>query len=966
MLRLQQFWKLASIGLVLVALALLFGVSQAETESGGTTVRVSVASNGTQANDDSQQYTSVSDDGRFVAFQSLANNLVANDTNGQPDVFVHDRVTEQTTLVSVSSSGEQGNAGSGGNPSTSADGRYVAFTSEASNLVQGDTNRSADVFVHDRVTGETRLVSWSITGQAAGGSSWPDITTDGRFVAFTSSSTNLVANDTNGHNDVFVHNMMTGETTRVSVSTKGIQGNNWSDWPSISGDGRYITFVSYARTLIDDQIIRYQRNIFVHDREMGATTVVSVASSGALGAGESYSPIISDNGRYVAFYSTASDLVTGDINGKDDVFVHDRNTGATTLVSVSSNGAQGNQNSRYPSLSSNGRYVVFESTANSLIEHDHNGTVADIFIHDRETGQTTVVSVASDGTQGNQTSYRPLVTANGQLVIFSSDANNLVENDTNGVRDIFVYDRAGVVSPTPSPTPLPQPTTSFHSGFDPKVHGYNFDNFNAQGNWETYVETYGTENSTGLLAQLWYVDVYKTECGVLGTECRTGYGYGGACFGMTSTSSLIYANKMGIPQDFSASTLHAAHEPGKTIALPEPFGGISYWRHTPVSDFLMVFQGRQHTKESQCEVQISIRRSLEETVRLIQKSIESKLQDNPQLMSLTGRKDDGQCASHSVLPIAWEGDDKHITFTVYDPSNKDEEFKTITVNLEAGTWRADMSANNGWGVWESGQTCGQGDQTEVSELRAHSATVAMTARLPIFGYTKVDYCAGLIKDGHVIVSYGTTANVTGGEAERFPNLGQDPYEPHPIQHYMFEESEPVTVTLEYSSSHALVDLVQPGRIIAVESEAMTGTVDTLTVDIRQGEVLINTNSAGIRDVSAVSDTRRIDLSGFAMDVGNTLLTRFDPQQVVVSPNYGQEEYTLHLLNQGITSTVEYTLTMPAIDPGDMHLLQPSITSEVVLVGIDAGSDGVIDDTIELKPIGPVPTSHQLYLPLINR
>ena len=346
----------------------------------GETTRVSVASDGTQANDWSIQ-PAISVDGRYVAFASDASNLVAGDTNNKRDIFVHDRLTGATTRVSVDSDGAQAN-NSSFEPGISADGRYVAFASDASNLVAGDTNNVRDVFVHDRVTGETTRVSVASDGmQANRASELAAISADGGYVAFHSDASNLVAGDTNNVRDVFVHNRVTGETTRVSVASDGTQANSSSILPQVSADGRYVTFTSFANNLVAGDSNRAW-DVFVHDRVTGETTRVSVASDGMQANGFSGFSKLSADGRYVVFLSVASNLVAGDTNNFSDIFMHDRVTGETTRVSVASDGTQANAGSAEPAISADGRYVAFPSYASNLVAGDTNGE-ADIFVHDR-------------------------------------------------------------------------------------------------------------------------------------------------------------------------------------------------------------------------------------------------------------------------------------------------------------------------------------------------------------------------------------------------------------------------------------------------------------------------------------------------------------------------------------------------------------------------------------------------------
>jgi Tol biopolymer transport system component len=444
--------------LLIIALLVLAGRMPTKAQGTGTTTRVSVASSDTQGNGDSDD-PSVSADGRYVAFESEATNLVSGDTNDWGDIFVHDRQTGQTTRISVASGGTQGNGGSY-DPSISDDGRYVVFESTANNLVSGDTNGFCDVFVRDRQTGQTIRVSVVSGGtQANDGCYDPSISDDGRYVTFESEASNLGYGDTNNECDIFVHDRQTGQTTRVSVASGGTQGNDGSYDPSISADGRYVVFESIASNLVSGDT-NGKCDVFVHDRQTGQTTRVSVASGGTQGNDGSYDPSISTDGRYVAFESEASNLVSGDTNGECDVFVHDRQMGQTIRVSVVSGGTQGNDGSYDPSISTDGRYVAFESPASNLVSGDTNGEW-DIFVHDLQIGQTTRVSVASGGSQGNDWSADPSTSADGRYVAFESTANNLVIGDTNGERDVFVRDRmGGGTSTVYLPVVLRQPTAT--------------------------------------------------------------------------------------------------------------------------------------------------------------------------------------------------------------------------------------------------------------------------------------------------------------------------------------------------------------------------------------------------------------------------------------------------------------------------------------------------------------------------
>ena len=441
------------VAFTLSSVATLLGLAGFATSSNqdpyqrpGRTERISWGSDETQP--DSGSYSSVSADGRYVAFYTTASNLVPGDTNGTFDVFVRDRLTGTVDRVSIASDGTQGNGDSVW-PAISADGRYVAFHSHASNLVPGDTNQTWDVFVHDRVTGATERVSVASGGvEVFGISLSPAISADGRYVAFHSGAPNLVPDDPiEGSYDVLVHDRVTGTTERISVGIGGVPPDADSYHPAISSDGRYVAFYSFASNLVAgaDANGANTSDVYVRDRMTGTTERVSVASDGTQGNKESLWPSISADGRYVVFYSNASNLVPWDTNGSYDVFLRDRVTGTTERTSVASDGAEGNKSSSWPAISADGRYVAFQSVATNLVPGDSNAK-DDVFVRDRETGTTDRVSIGADGTPGNFYSDYPFMNADGRYVAFWSGASNLIPADTNGVYDIFLRDRGQSLS----------------------------------------------------------------------------------------------------------------------------------------------------------------------------------------------------------------------------------------------------------------------------------------------------------------------------------------------------------------------------------------------------------------------------------------------------------------------------------------------------------------------------------------
>jgi len=387
-----------------------------------------------QANSRSES-ASISADGRYVAFMSMASNLVVGDVNGAADVFVRDVVTGATTRVSMSDTEFEGN-GESLHPSISGDGRYVAFESVASNLVQGDTNGKRDIFVRDLVEGKTVRVSLNdADGEGNGDCYLPSISADGRYVAFESDATDLVSDDTNGKRDIFVRDLVAGTTVRASLTDGGIQGNGDSFHSSISADGTLVAFESDATDLVSADG-NGTRDIFVRDLVAGTTTRVSVSTEGIQGNADSGYPSISAEGRYVAFESVSNNLVPNDHNGEWDIFVRDRESGSTSIASLTDAEAWANNSSERPSISGDGRYVAFVSWATNLIIGDTNGYL-DVFVRDLVADTTTRMSVAADGTQGNNASNFPSISADGCYVAFDSHASTLVPADLNGAQDIF-------------------------------------------------------------------------------------------------------------------------------------------------------------------------------------------------------------------------------------------------------------------------------------------------------------------------------------------------------------------------------------------------------------------------------------------------------------------------------------------------------------------------------------------------
>lgn len=403
----------------------------------GVLVRLSTDASGMQG-DGASEDPAISADGAYVAFASAASNLVAGDTNGVRDVFIKEVATGVVTRVSTDASGAQAN-GESRFASLSADGTKVVFLSAGSNLVAGDGNGRQDVFVKTLATGAIVRASTTSTGTEGNGPSGQAfLSADGAVVLFTSYATNLVAGDTNGRNDAFVKTLATGAIQRVSTSSGGTQANHDTNWIHLDDSGTKVLLGSTATNLVAGDTNGAQ-DVFLRDLSAGTTVRVSTDAFGAQVAGESGVPVISSDGARVAFYSFGAAFTPNDSNDTADVFVKTLSSGAVALASagIGESGEQANGASELPRASADGTKVVFLSKATNLVAGDTNGA-QDVFLLDLETNSIVRVSVAADGAQADGASSEAHISADGTRVVFTSTATNLVAGDTNGVQDVFV------------------------------------------------------------------------------------------------------------------------------------------------------------------------------------------------------------------------------------------------------------------------------------------------------------------------------------------------------------------------------------------------------------------------------------------------------------------------------------------------------------------------------------------------
>lgn len=403
----------------------------------GTTERVSLGTGGAS----STPFATVADrpgiaaDGRFITFASTAGNLVPDDTYATSDIFLRDRQAGNLDSVSLGSSGAPAvTYAQCSAPTVSANGRTVAFLSNAVNLVPGDANGVIDAFVYDHDTRTLQRASVSGTGtEGHGETTAASISPDGRFVAFVSLADDLVSGDTNNSPDVFLRDLALGTTDRVNVTSAGGQapsgvGLLLRPVPAVSPGGRFVAFVSRAGLLPGDTGTTAQ--LYLRDRQFSSTEPVSVAAAGGMPDGDvdAVSRVqITPDGRYVAFNSRATNLVASDPNGnRIDTFVRDRVQGTTQRIGPPAD--QAFDVGPWISISDDGQYVAYD-------------TFTSVFVNNRATGANELISVTTGGTATAHNSLRPRISADGRYVAFETVAPNLLTDDTNARTDVFVRDR---------------------------------------------------------------------------------------------------------------------------------------------------------------------------------------------------------------------------------------------------------------------------------------------------------------------------------------------------------------------------------------------------------------------------------------------------------------------------------------------------------------------------------------------
>lgn len=919
--------------------------------------RASVASDGTQTNwhSDSVAYSA---DGRYVAFVTEADNLVPGDTGGYADVFVHDLTSRQTTRVSVSTNGQQGN-GNSISPTISADGRYIAFSSEASNLVAGDANNLPDIFLHDRLEQTTILISVGPDGQPLPGSSHvPAISPDGRYISFNAHDSLILIGIIRSHNDIFIYDRNTGQSECISVGYDGLPVNRWGGGTkyrsAVSSNGDYVAFISQARNLVPTDYSG-SWEIFVRDRQLSQTSIVTINTDGTpaehpLTNYDRVFPAISSDGRYIAFESNASNLVSSDINEGWDVFIHDRLENTTTRVSVASDGTEANYRlpdygSGSPSLSSDGRYIAYHSNADNLVTGDTNDMV-DNFLHDQITGSTRLVSRNSQGIQGNSSSVEPRLSADGRYIAFLSVATNLVSNDTNGAMDVFVRDNLAISTPD--------------IGFRPDPHGYSFANYGgayplppALGDFtmQDMRRLYGDACVCRMVDGRCEID-YPVRLRLLMLNLKMNSGH---CTGMALTSSRFFYG-MDHPGDFQAGAI-------STFDLEK----TAVRRHIAYN----------HVKQYSESVSVYRAQILNNPPSTILDYLQSYLSASPSEPVLIEVWKSYLDEGHAITPYAIEPLSENVyAVMVYDSNHEDDENRFVTIDTINETWSYDLGSP--LGTWE-------GD--------ASTHTLAV---LPLWLYGETVPCPGstqqstgvndistgevwLEGDGSLLIS-DSQGRMIGFEGDQYhqeipgaigmPSPGGLGIDSEPV--YILPLTDSYTILLD---GHSLtqaeeVSVTQFGPGYAARVEEITLQPDS------QDELTIANDGQSISYFS--EDNKDLTLSLAWSDSATSHQFQVKGANLNAGETVALSAITASgriIIDHSLAGAGKYTLTIDRLDAnGEQNFLHTNIPisatdthyinytdwdgSGALTLQIDQGSDGSIDSSVELTNM-----SHRIFLPI---
>ncbi|MCK6481802.1 MAG: hypothetical protein HUU06_10245 [Planctomycetaceae bacterium] len=426
-----------------LAVAALVALAPAKAPPPGP-VLVSAAEGGGVADRDSFD-GAVAPSGKFVVFTSGARDLGdgATGEESRNNVWFRDMKTGVNTLLSANGAGTEGNAGSL-YPSISSNGQVVLFESYASDLADGAEGGFCNVYLLDRKSGD--LVRLSSTPAGAGGD-WDSfvygssLSANGRFAVFYSAALDMVEDAGVGYFQIYLYDRTKGTLTMISRSPEGAPALGDCFDPSISSNGKYVVYYSYA-TNLGAGASGAVSNIYLHDVKKGTTTLITRSTTGGEPNDDSLDPVVSASGKIVAFDSYATNLVSGDTNGQSDVFLVDLKKGTKTRVSLGPAGVQGNGPSYSASLSSSGKVLLFTSDASNLEGGDGDGnSSSDVFLRDPKTGLPRRLSLSAAGAEGDGDSYvvATSLASSGKWALVVSGASNFATGDDNLDDDVFLF-----------------------------------------------------------------------------------------------------------------------------------------------------------------------------------------------------------------------------------------------------------------------------------------------------------------------------------------------------------------------------------------------------------------------------------------------------------------------------------------------------------------------------------------------
>lgn len=870
--------------------------------------------------------TDVADDGKMAVVSSNHAHIGDGDENNDfTQIYLLDIPSKALSLVSKSLTGEEGNARSEF-ASITGNGKYVLYKSYATNLVAETTEprQRWDWYIFDLYTNSTIALKLS---------QLPAIdvvmSDDVRYIAYLASDGNRWQ----------AYLLDRAENTTITIFPPDLNANAFS--LQMTPDGKYI-------------VMGCKRGLFRYD-VMSQTLVEIKKAVPQIPENDDivFVSDISPDGQVVVFNSLVK-LIPQDTNNFGDVYLYDFSKDNLRMVSQSTSGMAGNSHSYLGKISPDNSFVAFSSRATNLDNSLPEGS--GVLIHNLLDNTTTLATKSYLGEATSIEATLFAIRGNGKYLFFYTTAVNLVPNDLyDNVAGYYYYDIEGkmnhfVFSAAGSPSVL------VTSGFDPSVHGWPFDNTaKTHATWNAFRGTYGSEAIEWRMLGIPFAyenakEYYRLSYAPLGEI--------GICYGMITTAAHRYAKTISLTEGVNVEKLRDVTPP---IIQGE------YWLTSDLTNYLYQYHGKQLAAEQLADWKVGFTRSMTDSVRLLQQSIDSKLQ-NPQALILYGGDNPGElCEGHAVLPYAYSQKGNTVEFTIYDPNHSAQPGK-VTVNSAINTWTFDSEPILKWG---SQYTCTV-DEGKVYQdpLFAMSLGFDTHVGFPTWDTSPVSAASkSIVPLRQLYINRQMVATIQGGSPLYYIPVGKIPgQKANYPKLYLLDTGKPISLTLQQEQAgESSVTLFDPQTVITIKGQAVQGAADSVTFAADASSFTIKAGEVAERTISIITGDStqqyRADLSAIKLNGGGQVqFTVGDSGKITVTVGIDQPGYQAHFLHAGIHGTSEFTLAMPSLVVGGTHLLEPNWTESTVTVMIDKDSNGTVDHQETIVSV----STQRVFMPLIKR